>query len=43
MKNLKKIIKIAPLLVCAFATSAHALVINFTYAPDMDVQALAGF
>jgi hypothetical protein len=43
MKNLKKIIKIAPLLVCAFATSAHALVINFSYAPDMDAQALAGF
>jgi hypothetical protein len=43
MKNLKKIFKMAPLLACAFAGSAHALVINFTYAPDMDQRALNGF
>lgn len=43
MKNLKKIFKVAPLLACAFAGSAHALVINFTYAPDMDTRALGGF
>ena len=43
MKSLKKIITIAPLLACAFAGSAHAMVINFSYAPDMDQRALAGF
>ncbi|HEX9172741.1 MAG TPA: NF038122 family metalloprotease [Telluria sp.] len=43
MKNLKKLIKFAPLLVCAYASSAQALVINFAYAPDMDARALAGF
>lgn len=43
MKNLKKIFKLAPLVACAFAGSAHALVINFTYAPDMDQRALNGF
>jgi hypothetical protein len=43
MKNLKKLIKTVPFLVCAFATSAQAMVINFSYAPDMDPRALAGF
>jgi hypothetical protein len=43
MKNLKKIFKIAPLLVCAFAGSAQAMVINFNHAADMDARALAGF
>jgi hypothetical protein len=44
MKNLKKLIKTVPFLVCAFAaTSAQALVINFNYAPDMDPRALSGF
>ena len=43
MKNLKKLIKTVPFLVCAFATSAQAMVINFNYAPDMDPRALAGF
>jgi len=43
MKNLKKIFKMAPLLACAFAGSADAMVINFTYAPDMDARALSGF
>lgn len=43
MKTLKNIFKMAPLLACAFAGSAHALVINFSYAPDMDARALNGF
>jgi hypothetical protein len=43
MKNLKKFFKIAPLLVCAYASSAQAMVINFAYAPEMDGRALAGF
>jgi len=43
MKNLKKIIAIAPLLACAFTNAAQAMVINFNHAADMDVRALAGF
>lgn len=43
MKNLKKLIKIVPLLACAYASSAQALVINFNHAADMDTRALAGF
>jgi len=43
MKSLKKLVTIAPLLACAFAGSAQAMVINFTYAADMDQRALAGF
>lgn len=36
-------LKIAPLLIRAYAGSAQALVINFSYAPGMDPTALAGF
>ena len=43
MNNLKKLIKIVPLLACAFAGSAQAMVINFSHAADMDARALAGF
>ncbi|RSZ58020.1 PEP-CTERM sorting domain-containing protein [Massilia atriviolacea] len=43
MKNLKRLLKIAPVLLCAYAGSAQALVINFTSAPGMDPLALAGF
>lgn len=43
MKNLKQIFKIAPFLALAFAGSAQALTINFTYDPAMDARALAGF
>lgn len=43
MKNLTKLIKIVPLLACAFAGSAQALTIKFTHAADMDTRALAGF
>lgn len=43
MKSLKKLVTIAPLLACAFAGSAQAMVINFTYAADMDQRALSGF
>ncbi|MDL2355955.1 MAG: NF038122 family metalloprotease [Pseudomonadota bacterium] len=43
MKNIKKSLKIATLLVCAYASSAQALVIHFNYATGMDPTALAGF
>ncbi|MDQ1817975.1 NF038122 family metalloprotease [Massilia sp. CCM 9210] len=43
MKTLKRLLKIAPVLLCAYAGSAQALVINFTPAPGMDPLALAGF
>lgn len=43
MKNLKNIIKLVPLLACAYASSAQALVINFNHAATMDTRALAGF
>ena len=43
MKNLKTLLKIVPLLACAYAGSAQALTINFTYDPAMDKRALAGF
>lgn len=43
MKTLKTLLKIVPLLACAYAGSAQALVINFTYDPNMDARALAGF
>lgn len=43
MKNLKNLIKVVPLLVAAYASSAQAMVINFNYAPTMDSRALTGF
>jgi hypothetical protein len=43
MKTLKTLLKIVPLLACAYAGSAQALTINFTYDPAMDARALAGF
>ncbi|MCC2957918.1 NF038122 family metalloprotease [Massilia sp. IC2-477] len=43
MKTLKNLLKIVPLLACAYAGSAQALTINFTYDPAMDARALAGF
>lgn len=43
MKNLKTLLKVVPLLACAYASSAQALVINFNARPDMDARALAGF
>ena len=43
MKNLKTIVKLIPLLVAAYASSAQAMVINFSHAADMDARALAGF
>lgn len=43
VKNLKNIIKLVPLLACAYASSAQALVINFNHAATMDTRALAGF
>ncbi len=43
MKTLKTLLKIVPLLACAYAGSAQALTINYTYAADMDARALAGF
>src|SRR6476620_3846394 len=43
MKTLKTLLKIVPLLACAYAGSAQALTIKFTYDPAMDARALAGF
>ncbi|QNA97705.1 NF038122 family metalloprotease [Massilia sp. Se16.2.3] len=43
MKTIKKIAKVLPLLVCAYAGSAQALTIKFNHAADMDARALAGF
>ncbi|MEJ7808566.1 MAG: NF038122 family metalloprotease [Telluria sp.] len=43
MKTFKKLLSIAPLLLCAYAGSSQALVINFIPAPNMDPTALAGF
>jgi hypothetical protein len=43
MKTLKNLLKIVPLLACAYAGSAQALTINFTYDPALDPRALAGF
>lgn len=43
MKTLKTLLKIAPLLLCAYAGSANALVINMIPAAGMDTTALAGF
>lgn len=43
MKNLKTLIKVVPLLVAAYASSAQAMVINFSYDPAMDARALSGF
>jgi hypothetical protein len=43
MKSLKNLLKIVPLLACAYAGSAQALTINFSYDAAMDARALAGF
>lgn len=43
MKTLKNLLKIVPLLACAYAGSAQALTINFAYDPAMDARALTGF
>ena len=43
MKTLKQLLRIAPLLICAYAGSAQAMVINFIPTPGMDPVALAGF
>lgn len=44
MANLKNLLKIIPLLACAYAGSAQALVISYSYDPaKMNEQALAGF
>lgn len=43
MKTLKTWLKIAPLLLCAYAGSANALVINMIPAAGMDPNAVAGF
>jgi len=43
MKTLKNLLKIVPLLACAYAGSAQALVINFKYDPAMDPRALGAF
>lgn len=43
MKTLKNLLKIVPLLACAYAGSAQALTINFNYDPAMDARALKGF
>ena len=43
MKNLKKLLKLAPLLAVAYGSSAQALEFKFNYAPTMDARALKGF
>lgn len=43
MRNLKSLIKVVPLLVAAYASSAQAMVISFSHAADMDARALSGF
>ena len=43
MKTLKTLLKIVPLLACAYAGSAQALTINFSYDAAIDARALAGF
>jgi len=43
MKNLKKLLKLVPLLAVAFGGSAQALEFKFNYDPSMDKRALAGF
>jgi len=43
MKTLKNLLKIVPLLACAYASSAQAVTFNFTYDASMDARALAGF
>jgi hypothetical protein len=44
MANLKTLLKMIPLLACAYVGSAQALVINYSYNPaQMNAQALAGF
>ncbi len=43
MKNLKKLLKIVPLLAVAYGGSAQALEFKFNYNPNMDARALKGF
>ena len=43
MKKIKQLLKIVPLVICAYAGSAQALVIHFNPAAGMDARALAGF
>lgn len=43
MKNLKKLLKIVPLLAVAYGGSAQALEFKFTYDASMDKRALRGF
>jgi hypothetical protein len=41
--KLHTLLKVVPLLLCAYASSAQALVIKFNAAPGMTAQSLAGF
>lgn len=43
MKNLKKLLKLVPLLAVAYGSSAQALEFKFNYNPNMDARALKGF
>lgn len=43
MKKLTQLLKIVPLALCVYASSAQALVINFIPTPGMSAQSLAGF
>ena len=43
MKNLKKLLKLVPLLAIAYGSSAQALEFKFNYNPNMDARALKGF
>lgn len=43
MKKIKQLLKIVPLVICAYAGSAQALVIHFNPTAGMDARALAGF
>ncbi|WP_288380875.1 NF038122 family metalloprotease [uncultured Massilia sp.] len=43
MKNLKKLLKLVPLMAVAYGGSVQALEFKFTYDPSMDQRALAGF
>jgi hypothetical protein len=43
MKKITQLLKIVPLALCVYASSAQALVINFIPTPGMSQQSLAGF